>query len=74
MNPYLLGAIFGALTVMMLGCAASPDTLIMIDKSITITNPQREFDLDYSTESGVTSGAEFDGEVKPQTDLKITPR
>lgn len=55
------------------GCAASPDTLIYIDKSIYVEKAN-DVDLDYETNSGISSAAEFDGEVTPDIDTKITPR
>ena len=60
----------GILCFFVFGCAASPETLIMINKSITITNPKGKVDLKYSTKSGVTSAAEFDGEISP--DIEVT--
>jgi len=62
------------LAVIMAGCAASPDVMIFIDKSISVTNPQKEVTIEYETNSGVTADSKFDGEVNPDIDTKITPR
>jgi len=54
------------LTVM--GCAASPDTWIYVDKSIHIESAD---DVDIKTSSEVKSDAKLDGEV--EIPITITP-
>lgn len=58
--------------ILLNGCAASPDTLIYIDKSIYVELAE-DLDIEYSTSSGVSSAAEFDGEVSPDVSIPAIP-
>lgn len=62
------------MAIILAGCAASPDIVIYIDKSISVPDSQEEVTIEYETNSGVTADSQFDGEISPDIDTKITPR
>jgi len=69
MNPYLLGAIFGALMFVLVGCAGSPR--ITITKNVYVIKSANA-KITYKTESANSSVAEIVQDLKDL--LKVTPR
>jgi len=55
------------------GCAASPDTLIYVEKNVYIYDNEEEVDFFQEANSEVTSDAKLKGTVSPTTDVTVTP-
>jgi hypothetical protein len=67
---YGLGITLGALCFFVFGCASSPDTLILVDKSVHV-HDVCEVEFSYESNSDVESEAQLEGTIAPNTDLKL---
>ena len=62
------------LTAMLVfGCAASPDTLIYVEKNVYIMNNTAPVKSDYAATAEIKSDAKLDGTVTPTTTVTVTP-
>ncbi len=56
----------------MIGCAASPKTVVCVDKSINIYDAC-DVTFDYEANSEVDTDSKLEGTVSPKTDVKGLP-
>ena len=62
-----------AIAVLVFGCAASPDTVVYVEKNVYIFDNTAPVKVDYKATAEITSDAKLDGTVTPTTTVTVTP-